>query len=369
MKKIANFRPEPFSSKVLEDDNNPLAVSQREKAGSTTFSKYRYQYHWALFRILHDHSASSDAVIFVELHEDVVFASTQNKSDVKFEFNQVKTTKTPFSAKDLVRVKNGSSILGKLMKNINNPSFGAQIEKLQLVSAHGFKLKLADPDLELELILFENLDESTSKTIKDALSKELGITDLPENVTMLKPKMSEELFKEVVVDQITELIQKLHPESLTSPANIYRLLINELYQKGEITTDYTSWNEAVEKKGLTSGTVSSVIETFTNTKSAIEMSGFVDSFCKEMGLTTMESIAMRQGVDRYRQNKFLKKSPERTDFANELQELLKIHKDNCNGSIIQLIDLIKSNLSKEYKTLIIAKLDLDAAIIYEYLTM
>jgi DNA-binding CsgD family transcriptional regulator len=53
---------------------NPLATQQREKKGAETFSKYDYQYHWALCRLLDEHHANQDYAIFVEYHEDVVLA-------------------------------------------------------------------------------------------------------------------------------------------------------------------------------------------------------------------------------------------------------------------------------------------------------
>lgn len=71
-------------------DSNPLLAAQRETSGASTFEKYDYQYHWALFRALDEYSKGHEFVIFLELHEDVVVSSSLNSERAMFEFNQVK---------------------------------------------------------------------------------------------------------------------------------------------------------------------------------------------------------------------------------------------------------------------------------------
>ena len=67
--------------------SNPLAAAQRETAGAQTFEKYEYQYHWALCRILGAHENYNDYAVFIELHEDVVLATSTDESVARFEFN------------------------------------------------------------------------------------------------------------------------------------------------------------------------------------------------------------------------------------------------------------------------------------------
>ncbi|MBU2714276.1 dsDNA nuclease domain-containing protein, partial [Zooshikella harenae] len=85
----------------MDDDSeqievpNPLAEEQREKSGSTTFEKYDYQYHWALDRILTEHSKAIEYAVFMECHEDVVLADSLCGVSARFEFNQVKAVEKP----------------------------------------------------------------------------------------------------------------------------------------------------------------------------------------------------------------------------------------------------------------------------------
>ena len=94
-------------------DNNPLFEGQREKSGSTTFDKYSFQYHWALYRVISNHLDQKEYAVIIELHEDVVVSNSLDVDSAKFEFNQVKTNKTPFNTFQLVKNKKaGNSVLG-----------------------------------------------------------------------------------------------------------------------------------------------------------------------------------------------------------------------------------------------------------------
>jgi hypothetical protein len=120
---------------MTNESKNPLFDSQKEKAGSQTYDKYAYQYHWALYKILSDHDKVSEYAVFVELHEDVVISTSLNSSEASFEFNQVKTSQSVFNSFQLVKKKkNGKSVLGKLITNGHSKPFTSQISTLNLVS-------------------------------------------------------------------------------------------------------------------------------------------------------------------------------------------------------------------------------------------
>ena len=107
-------------------NNNPLAAAQRENSGAITFSKYEYQYHWALFRVLDNQMNNSEYALFMELHEDVVIADSLDVNIAKFEFNQVKNISTPkYNIDNLIKIKQGkkNSVIGKLVQSASDKSF------------------------------------------------------------------------------------------------------------------------------------------------------------------------------------------------------------------------------------------------------
>ncbi|WP_228276563.1 dsDNA nuclease domain-containing protein, partial [Acinetobacter sp. TUM15103] len=124
---------------------NPLAVVQRETAGASTYGKYEYQYHWALGRVLDEHSNSTDYVVFIELHEDVVYCSSIDGSKVQFEFNQVKNkSSSKYTHKSLTKrtKKDSNSVLGKMLLGIKDKPYRDKLISLNLVATCGFSLQL-----------------------------------------------------------------------------------------------------------------------------------------------------------------------------------------------------------------------------------
>jgi len=72
--------------------------------------KYSYQYHWALFRNLNDHTKANKYAVFV-------VSDSLDASKAKFEFNQVKTIKGHFTAHKLVHQMGiDDNDLGEILK-------------------------------------------------------------------------------------------------------------------------------------------------------------------------------------------------------------------------------------------------------------
>src|SRR5690606_29193496 len=111
---------------------NPLLGPQREKAGSETAAKYAYQYHWALYRAIQEHIIQNEYAVFVELHEDVVICDSFDATKAKFKLNQVKATKSKLSRTALRRLKEGKSVLRKLISSSGGKPFSNSINELNL---------------------------------------------------------------------------------------------------------------------------------------------------------------------------------------------------------------------------------------------
>ena len=89
----------------MPEKKNPLFETQREKSGSTTLNKYLFQYHWALYKIITEHSSIPEYAVFLELHEDVIICDSLDVNKAKFDLNQVKTTNVKFNTNKLVKSK------------------------------------------------------------------------------------------------------------------------------------------------------------------------------------------------------------------------------------------------------------------------
>lgn len=286
------------------ESSNVLFEPQREKAGSQTFSKYLYQYHWALCRILKEHDGKKEYAVFLELHEDVVVANSLNVSDAQFEFSQIKTNQTKFTKDNVVKLKNGSSVLGKLIDSTIKKQYTDSIRDINLVASSGFTPKdFQEKGVSLDKICLSNIPSSTAEHFIEKISKELDIEFLPTNLYFITSDVPDVGFQEFTLGKITTLISNIFPNSLTQPENIYRPLIDELYRKGRVTVDYKEWDEVLENKALTSIRVNKVMHQFTVRKEDKLVDEELASILKELELKTMEKLKWKKSFNRYYLNR------------------------------------------------------------------
>ena len=248
---------------MTSDINNPLFQQQREKSGSQTFNKYRYQYHWALLHALEKYSLNLDHAVFVELHEDVISVDSISKKPLEFDYFQIKClTEKKLSIHKIAAAKtNGETIFGKILSNYKNNSLRPNIKSLNLVSQFGFSLNLVDPKKKLDKIKINDLIASEKEILENCI-KDLNLDSSPSDISFITPALQENNQDSQVIGEISTTINKLYPNKNFNPCSIYNILINNLYNKGCDTVDYKNWQEALNKKSITSNEIKKVVHTF-----------------------------------------------------------------------------------------------------------
>jgi hypothetical protein len=354
----------------MKKDENPLLEGQREKAGAKTFDKYSYQYHWALYRVLSNHSSEREYAVFVELHEDVVVADSLEATKAKFEFNQVKTSKTTFTPHQLVfKKKNGSSVLGKLLDSCINKDYSDKITEINLVALNAFSLELKKKNIELEKISISDLSDNQLKELEDELKVELKTSSIPVNINFIVPSLSEKNYQNDVISTISKLITTLHPEAHYNSVEIYRLLIDEINKKGVVTYDYTKWDELLQKKALTSEKVTYVINQFTNLKDEGKIHSEFYNICSEMKLKSIPSKLLQRSFDRYRIQRISNSSTNQIDITKAIVQSVEnsISKgiEDIEELIIESKELLDESINKKFHS----DNELTAAIICEYIML
>ena len=353
-----------------KENHNPLFDHQKEKSGAETFEKYSYQYHWALYRILSDHETQNEYAVFVELHEDVVVSDSLDSEKANFEFNQIKTNISKFNTYQLVQnKKNGKSVLGKLIKSGLEKPFSKRISNLNLVALNNFNLELKDKGVTLNKIRIEDLSDKQLKDLEDEINKELKITSLPTNLQFIVPELSEKNFQNDVIASIAKLITNLFPGSYCSPVEIYRLLIDEINRKGTVTYDFSKWDELLNKKALTSVTVTKIINEFTNLKDeAIIQSTFI-GICTEMGLKSIESKNLERSFGRYRRQRISNSSTGQIEITKFITTAIQENIDNGITNLNDLIESVRNSLPQKIKNNFTSDEESTSAIICEYIMM
>ncbi|MDD3597412.1 DUF4297 domain-containing protein [Sulfuricurvum sp.] len=346
-------------------NNNPLYKVQREKAGSQTFSKYMYQYHWALYRLLQEHEQEHEYAVFMELHEDVVLSDSLESDQAEFEFYQVKTDKSPFSETKLLKLKNGSSVLGKLISSSNGEIGREKIKTMNLVATNGFSLSLKNPKMSLENISINDIGNSALQKIADAIYTELKSDSFPLNLHFIIPVLPEKSTQEAVIGYIASVVAKLYPRSFTQAEDIYRLLINELTRKGEVSFDYPLWDDLLEKKSLTSITVTNVMNQFTERKNDADIHRKLNEYLEELGIKTLTKHSWQKSFERYYLQRIGNKSIAQLDTIKQLSESIEKQLPSCNEEIEELLTLVMDELPEPFKKSFTEELDIKTAILCE----
>lgn len=237
---------------------NPLLASQREKSGAVTFDKFDYQYHWALFELLQQYEREAVSIVFVELHEDVVFADSEDGELAQFLFCQVKNTGSNWTTTSLVRRSKGkakdaakkNSVLGKMLLGVESKNIAKRLSAVELVATTAFTLKLAVEGIELNPIPFDKLHDSETQPLRDAIQAELGDVSMLSKVAFRKSGLVAETYDTTVIGLIAKIVSIRWPGSRVDASGIYTALIDELHRKGKVAWDFVEWDDLVRDKGV-----------------------------------------------------------------------------------------------------------------------
>ncbi|EGW23131.1 hypothetical protein Mettu_1971 [Methylobacter tundripaludum SV96] len=356
--------------------SNPLASPQRETAGPRTFEKYEYQYHWALCRILGAHELSNDYVVFIELHEDVVLATSSDVALAEFEFNQVKNVSTPpwnwrkLTLRPKGRTKKEkNSVLGKMLLGVCDKPFIDKLNSINLVATCGFNLPPKTEGLKLSIISIGEIHDECINDIQSAIDKELGSHPLPKMLTFITPDLPSTGFQDAAIGRISKLVELSVPGAKCSAQSIYRVLIDDLHRKGSVAFDYTQWSNLVKNKGMTYQDVERVISAYTENKGIESFSSDFDNITEEMGLKFNKKVGLRRALERYHNAVRL----ERSLIAMDKQQAVKAAVEN-NFSVfdehgaVSLIEAALGALPENVKKNLIDLESAQAAIIYELIS-
>lgn len=355
---------------------NPLAIAQREKAGAQTFEKYEYQYHWALCRILGAHENMDDYVVYIELHEDVVLATSTNESIAQFEFNQVKNVSaTPWGQKKLTSVpkaakeKVKNSILGKMLQGVRNKPFVDKLKSLDLVATCGFNLPPKIDGLKLSIISIGDLHDDCLKDIQAAIDKELGSYPIPKTLRFITPDLPPIGFQDAAIGRISKLVDSKAPGSMCNASTIYRVLIDDLHRKGTVAFDFADWNNLVKNKGTTHSDVERVISSYAEKKGFEVFDKDFDYILNDLELKSNKRIQVHRAFERYHNAVRLERSLIAIDNQKMVKDVVERNfKAFEEQGIKEFIELALEALPETTKRNFVDLESIQAALIYELLS-
>lgn len=346
--------------------DNPLADPQREKKGAETFGKYDYQYHWAFKKLLDEHRQKKEYAIFVEFHEDVIFANSLEKETAEFEFYQVKENSgsSAHTVNSLTKIKAGSknSILGKLIESYQGKSFSDVISSASLVATSGFSKSMVKNGLELDEITVSEIKLRSLATFKARILEELGLEECPVNIRFIVPRLLPDSHRESVIAGIVDLISDLYPNSQCDAVNIYRVLIDELHRKGKVKYDYSKWDSLLKEKSLTSKTVQKTFEAHSSIKGLNEVESLANDLISDLDLNFSKRRYLLRAISGYYTRKVSNSNSLSLKFGSEVRSLYSQFR---HFDTEVLLEMIESSLADKLKKDMGSYDDFIAAIICE----
>lgn len=239
---------------------NILNDEERENKGLDTSLRFEYQIDWAIYHSLDKILTDQEFVVFVEFHEDVLFADDYNcSSSIKFELFQIKTTYKSYTSKSIVTPQKGSnSVLGKMILGIKGKTFEKQVKNLCLLCLQDINLKNKIKDINT-YHRFSEINEEDKILIKDEIQKELdvSINSHYENIiSFRKTGLALDKSDDQVKHKILDFIEKKYGEVSSNPKSIYRVLKDDLRPKSEHKNKYEYWEDCIKYRGLESTKIS-----------------------------------------------------------------------------------------------------------------
>ncbi len=354
---------------------NPLAAPQREKAGATTSSKFEYQYHWALCRAISAHEHLSDYVVFVELHEDVVFATSTDETTARFEFNQIKNvSEKPWKHKRIVQrpEKGGKlkdSILGKMLSGVKEKSFFTKLNSIDLVATCGFDLELQSVGMSLDVIAVGDLHPNCLAEIQKAIDAELGHFPIPKTLRFVNPSLPAKGFQDATIGRISNLIDKKSPDTKYNSSNIYRVLMDELRRKGAITFDFLDWRDLIKSKGVTQNDVEQIITAYTENKGVDVYLNECDVIASELKLPYAKRTSIKRNLGRHFNAIRLERRLSSIDTHKHVQIIVdSFYATLESQGLAAFIDETRLKVNSEFQKNFLDEDETDAAIFYALIT-
>lgn len=351
---------------------SPLASSQRESAGSDSYDRFEYQYHWALCQAFSAYCKTNDFAVFMEYHEDIIIADSLDKNKVKFTFNQIKANATgSYTTKNLTKREKSKksdkpSLLGKLCSSVHNKKYLNKVTGLNFVSTVGFNFTSKD-GMKLRSMGLSDLEAKDASMIIDSLSKEItGFDAFPKEI--LKFVYSDiplQSYYEHTITRITDSVETVFPKHLLKAKDIYRVLMDSLRIRGKDNFDYDKWDEVIAQKAITYDDIHDVVTkgiSNENSNIGIDAAKFI---IEDLELKGLKKARLLREVSSY-SLRVLSPSLAMLDAQANIKKIIEKNQNTLDEKLsYELLRELLSQLPFEVTNLFESEESLIAAAIYE----
>ena len=189
------------------------------------------------------------------------------KCDIEIHFNdslefyQIKTHKvqSPYKFSDLKRHKEGPSIIAKLfvLKDTSSPELPIRCAIVSNAFLKIGKVTISDK----EFFSFDDLDENSQTTVKNALSEELVLENVDiSNLYYIYTPMNLLTPQNDIIGKITGSFEKIKGCEPVKPNALYRLIVDTVTEKACYELSTQDYSELIKCKGITKSELNNMLE-------------------------------------------------------------------------------------------------------------
>lgn len=305
-----------------------VKTKPREKAGSTSSSRFDFQKDWSICKLIEYHQAKSDYVIVFDWHEDLIIMDSEFNPQ-KVSFYQIKGRKSGnWTIKELLKSeddKNGKpllSIIGKLYDC--KLKHDIETSSLNFVSNARFKADLQDKTSSLakDEICIVELTTTDKSLITKKIRAEHGLIADPiyEDITFLKVlDLSLNDSKAHTQGKITDFFDSLYPGKKLNAPTVYKMLFDEVKRRANYNKEILSYTDLLSNKAIGKTEFEKIIDATGIRKDYDDIWKRAEVLLQNDGLRFQKSQALRQA---WKQLEVEKMNPN-NDYLQKLIQTIK----------------------------------------------
>ncbi|KXO78234.1 hypothetical protein AYL20_07610 [Acinetobacter venetianus] len=313
-------------------ENNPLNTTQRETVGIDTQLRFNYQTDWAIVYILEKILKDEEFVIFMEYHEDIICSNSIHfHENIEFEFYQLKTSRSNFTLDNICKYEidsKSNSVLGKMILSIEDKIFKKNVKKLCLLSTSDINFKSKISTLgEYKFLKDLNKDEVEKifKYLEIEIKKiDLGFKDI---ICFQKSNLPFHGSESTTKGKISEFIDKKYGDIKSNVSSIYRALWDDLRIKHDFLLPFDKWDECVNKRGLKSDEVTTILTKNIDFDLNINLRKFIENYIMNIEKDEIFAPIKISNINRYHINLITNRSPELLKEIKSLRAKIVISTD------------------------------------------
>ena len=223
-------------------------------SGSISKNRFRQELCWGISKMFDLFDKEDFCVVFdykcdIEIH-----------FNDSIEFYQIKTHKiqSPYKFSDLKRHKEGLSIIAKLfvLKEASAPETPIRCALVSNAFLQIGKVTISDK----EFFPFDELDEISQTTIRDALSEELSQENVDlTNLYYIYTPMNLFAPQNDIIGKITGSFERIKGCEPVKPNALYRLILDTVTEKACYELSSQDYSELIKCKGITKAELNNML--------------------------------------------------------------------------------------------------------------